>query len=138
MRSGLYWSAVTGQRLADALGPLFQELNIGFWKRFADLFATSELAKSWVDLLDATTGKRYDKRDPKKQPSFTYKMDLSRDMSGYEISPHTDTDAKWYSLHTTNTARTWPFFGTGIEVNLEEISHTLATLNKVRCQFCLE
>ena len=70
-----------------------QALDLNFWTSFAKLFATHELGKAWVELLDATTGKRYNKHDEKLK--FTYRMDLSRDMTGYEIGPHTDTDFKW-------------------------------------------
>mmetsp|Transcript_29925 Transcript_29925/g.41424 ORF Transcript_29925/g.41424 Transcript_29925/m.41424 type:complete len:281 (-) Transcript_29925:194-1036(-) len=92
-------------KLYDRDGVQFQEgarhyneataksVDTEFWSRFAELFATHELAKAWVDVLGATTSKRYNNTN--NELKFTYRLDLNRDMSGYEIGPHTDTDFKW-------------------------------------------
>eukprot|EP00240_Pyramimonas_obovata_P013932 CAMPEP_0118957918 /NCGR_PEP_ID=MMETSP1169-20130426/62356_1 /TAXON_ID=36882 /ORGANISM="Pyramimonas obovata, Strain CCMP722" /LENGTH=197 /DNA_ID=CAMNT_0006906021 /DNA_START=1135 /DNA_END=1728 /DNA_ORIENTATION=+ len=70
-----------------------EEIDIRWWSTFAQLLATEEMATAWVRLFDVTTGQRYNKSDT--DIKFQYRMDLSRDISGYEIGPHTDTDKKW-------------------------------------------
>eukprot|EP00959_Pyramimonas_sp_CCMP1952_P278333 5819192-Pyramimonas_sp.AAC.1 len=66
-----------------------------WWGALARMIATEEMATAWVRLFDVTTGQRYNKSDTNSNMKFQYRMDLSRDLSGYEIGPHTDTDKKW-------------------------------------------
>ncbi|KAK3267181.1 hypothetical protein CYMTET_24249 [Cymbomonas tetramitiformis] len=70
-------------------------LDINFWTEFTEMFANPELGRQWVETLGASTSKRYDPQGEDKKIRFVYRMDLSRDLSGYEIGPHTDTDFKW-------------------------------------------
>ena len=72
---------------------LLQAIDIRWWARLAQLIATEEMGTAWVELFNVTTGQRYNKTDPNLR--FQYRMDLSRDLSGYEIGPHTDQDKKW-------------------------------------------
>ena len=88
-----------GQPLLNANDRPFSEaaaqaIDSTWWSNFGQLLATRELARAWVKLFDATTGTRYNETAT-PNIRFMYRLELSRDMSGYGIGPHTDTDKKW-------------------------------------------
>lgn len=70
-------------------------LDAKFWADFTNLYASPELGQQWVETLGATTAQRYNRTGEDWNITFSYRMDLSRDLSGYGIGPHTDTDFKW-------------------------------------------
>ena len=72
-------------------------LDKQWWNKFSTVLATREMAKAWVKLLDASTGKRYNETLT-PNIKFLLRMDLSRDISGYQIGPLTDNDKKWYAV----------------------------------------
>jgi len=83
-------------------------VNRQFWNAFAAAFATPEMSVLWVSRFNRTTGARFKNGGlappwsagaggapgPAPQPSYTYEMDLSRDVTGYAILPHTDSSGK--------------------------------------------
>jgi len=77
----------------DFLQASAEAIDKSWWSSFASMLATRELAKAWVELFDVTTSRRYNKTA--ESTKFLYRLDLSRDMTGYQIGPHTDTDKKW-------------------------------------------
>mmetsp|Transcript_10109 Transcript_10109/g.21074 ORF Transcript_10109/g.21074 Transcript_10109/m.21074 type:complete len:295 (-) Transcript_10109:427-1311(-) len=88
-----------GQPLLDTNDRDFSEaaaqaIDFKWWSDFGQLLATRELARAWVKLFDTTTGRRYNETAT-PTIKWMYRMELSRDMSGYRIGPHTDTDKKW-------------------------------------------
>eukprot|EP00854_Cymbomonas_tetramitiformis_P000641 gene640-1074_t len=70
-------------------------LDTQFWADFTNLYASPALGQQWVETLGATTAQRYNRTGDDWNITFSYRMDLSRDLSGYGIGPHTDTDFKW-------------------------------------------
>ncbi|KAK3283532.1 hypothetical protein CYMTET_8765 [Cymbomonas tetramitiformis] len=64
-----------------------------FWQSFSNHFATPALAHAWVQKFKSTVNKRFSSK--RTRASYTYRMDLSRDISGYSIGPHSDTEMKW-------------------------------------------
>ncbi|KAK3267180.1 hypothetical protein CYMTET_24249 [Cymbomonas tetramitiformis] len=88
-------------------------LDINFWTEFTEMFANPELGRQWVETLGASTSKRYDPQGEDKKIRFVYRMDLSRDLSGYEIGPHTDTDFKWSAPLTQSCEQSSPGISSG-------------------------
>lgn len=84
--------------------------NLKFWNEFSKYMGGAKILDAWLSLFQSTLKKRIGSRSNKK---LYYSMDLTRDLTGYNIRPHRDTPNKYVTTlyYLPETAEN-PFIGT--------------------------
>eukprot|EP00238_Polyblepharides_amylifera_P007852 CAMPEP_0196575460 /NCGR_PEP_ID=MMETSP1081-20130531/4932_1 /TAXON_ID=36882 /ORGANISM="Pyramimonas amylifera, Strain CCMP720" /LENGTH=199 /DNA_ID=CAMNT_0041893769 /DNA_START=396 /DNA_END=992 /DNA_ORIENTATION=+ len=72
-------------------------LNVPFWSLWARTFGSEEIKLAYMQKMKSTLLTK----NPKAltlAPNLHWNMALNRDMTGYEIGPHTDSRGKWVTI----------------------------------------
>lgn len=73
--------------------PYKKHVNVKFWNNWARYFGGRDMMMLWLEKFRGTVSRR--KLDYNIRSQFYYFMELNRDLTGYQIGPHTDSENKW-------------------------------------------
>ena len=98
-------------KLAGKSGSVSKALaNAKFWHDFSRHMGSPKILNAWLSLFKSTLKKRIGSKSNKK---LYYSMDLTRDLTGYNVRPHRDTPNKYVTTlyYLPETAEN-PYIGT--------------------------